>query len=212
MLTGRFFLVHQITLKFTLKLPRFPTDGRRLPGRSPCAAGGVGAGPLLGRTLSIGQVQGDFLGDPGIFWGRSWVGIRFFFRCFFGGAFHLGRFLLGGRFIWVGIRVFFRFFSVLLGSWWFQTWLDYFSIYWDVILTINIFHRGWNHQPDWEVGREVGFLMGLWQSMILKNLIICVMCTYYLLGALWDNIEAKPDDSEFGQHQYMCEYMFCFWK
>jgi hypothetical protein len=56
----------------------------------------------------------------------------------FFGAFHLGRFLLGGRFSWVGIRFFFPYFF-RFGSWWFQTWLDYFSIYWDVILTINIF-------------------------------------------------------------------------
>jgi hypothetical protein len=85
----------------------------------------VVAGPLLGRTLPIGQVQGDFLGDPGdpgIFWGVS------FGSFFVGGPFQLGR----NPFFF--FTYFFRF-----GSLWFQTWLDYFSIYWDVILTINIF-------------------------------------------------------------------------
>ena len=60
----------------------------------------MGAGPLLGRTLPIGQVQGDFLGDPGdpgIFWGVS------FGSFFVGGPFQLGR----------NPFFFFRIFSVL---------------------------------------------------------------------------------------------------
>ena len=131
MLTGS-FLVHQITLKSPWSSP---WNQAISPEVSYWRAASPWKIPLRGRRsgcrTAVGENSSDWPSPRRLFgwprWPRNFLG-RFIWVVFCWGAVSVG-----------SESVFFFPYFFRFGSWWFQTWLDYFSIYWDVILTINIF-------------------------------------------------------------------------